>query len=336
MDNQDNLKLFSTHRSFLMGIAMIMVMLFHQQFCTSAIGASIFQWYGRLGVDIFLFLSGFGIFYSLSKHRGESIWPFYQRRLIRILPASILVGIGTAVFFKYHSTTQWVLCALGLNLWYIRSILLMYLIAPFLLKYYERHHASWHAFFLIAALTALANWLCWNTLPHFLGTSNVITETCTWTLDRFTAFSLGLFFALRATSGAKDKAWSWIVATIVFSVPALVYMACHTPASNSIEWTAIFPAVLPALFMLCVALCRIAEHAPQNILDPIRWLGEYSLEIYLIHWVVFAIEKALFTQTNGIVLIATGIALSCAAAWALHSICAALVSFVQNFCSRHD
>ncbi|WP_308859946.1 acyltransferase family protein [Lactobacillus delbrueckii] len=46
---------------------------------------------GSTGVDFFLFLSGMGLFYSLTKN--DDICQFYKKRLVRILPAYLLVSM---------------------------------------------------------------------------------------------------------------------------------------------------------------------------------------------------------------------------------------------------
>lgn len=82
----------SDNRSYLMGIAMVSIMLFHQDWIYgwNPIFA-FFHFYGNWGVDVFLFVSGFGLYYSLKNdHR---VIPFYKRRIIRILPLCILCGL---------------------------------------------------------------------------------------------------------------------------------------------------------------------------------------------------------------------------------------------------
>lgn len=88
----DNLtyKSLSKYRGFLMGFAILWVMYFHipLKFATE-IG-----WFthriGFYGVDIFLFLSGLGVYFSLMKR--PNVLRFYKARLVRILPAYVIVA----------------------------------------------------------------------------------------------------------------------------------------------------------------------------------------------------------------------------------------------------
>lgn len=92
------LSLISKFRSEIMGAAIILVLLCH---CDS-FSWGIFHPYvqelakvGSCGVDIFLFVSGFGLFYSMKK--DSSIVHFYRKRFLRIIPEYFfiaLVGYG--------------------------------------------------------------------------------------------------------------------------------------------------------------------------------------------------------------------------------------------------
>ena len=84
-----NLGKISTYRGQLMGFAIIIVMLFHMAVPRSS------SWYGlvrmgNLGVDIFFFLSGVGLWYSWSKN--PDLHRFYFNRIIRIYPAWLIIA----------------------------------------------------------------------------------------------------------------------------------------------------------------------------------------------------------------------------------------------------
>ena len=84
-----NLGKISAYRGELMGFAILIVMLFHMGVPRSS------SWYGlvrmgNLGVDIFLFLSGMGLWYSWSKN--PALRQFYFNRVIRIYPAWLIIA----------------------------------------------------------------------------------------------------------------------------------------------------------------------------------------------------------------------------------------------------
>lgn len=140
--------LISENRTFIMGCAMISVMLFHQQFMSGVRTAgpfgviwSIFHNFGHWGVDIFLFLSGFGVVHSLRKN---SMKVYFANRAKRILPSCIILGVILGTLYVtglwtsgYYTESVFVIYT-SLWLWYIPAIIVYYTAAPFVLKAIDR------------------------------------------------------------------------------------------------------------------------------------------------------------------------------------------------------
>lgn len=136
---QDFVTLLSKHRTYIMGLAMICIMLFHQGWVTQPMG--FFQLYGCHGVDLFFFVSGFGVYYSLQKHH---LWDFYKRRIKRLLPLCILCG-GLKLFLVltgydiFYSKDISMLTLFGLDLWFLVDIWIFYLLSPLLWSLLKKH-----------------------------------------------------------------------------------------------------------------------------------------------------------------------------------------------------
>ena len=81
------LQKISRHRTALMGFAIIGILLFHSRIAVPYIDNLFVIGYG--GVDIFLFLSGFGLFFSFSEN--QNLASFYKKRFLRIFPAYIFI-----------------------------------------------------------------------------------------------------------------------------------------------------------------------------------------------------------------------------------------------------
>ena len=81
---KSSLSLLSSYRGALMGVAIIWVMLYHLGDIDVSVIRVIFG-VGYGGVDIFLFLSGFGLYFSLSK-KENSLTRYYKKRFCRVLP----------------------------------------------------------------------------------------------------------------------------------------------------------------------------------------------------------------------------------------------------------
>lgn len=127
-----------------MGIAILMVLFYHLYSLFSIGSLNIFRhWYA--GVDIFMFLSGWGLCYSYKNH---SLSTFYKRRLFRILPLYIFqVIMANAILsiiqgHDYYDLAKHVIDELltlfnmsiggDFGNWYTSAILLLYIAFPFL------------------------------------------------------------------------------------------------------------------------------------------------------------------------------------------------------------
>lgn len=85
----------SENKSLVSGIAIISVVLYHSN--------PLLFYPGFIGVDFFMFLSGFFLCYSYREH---SLKVFYRRRFLRIFPMFFLLAtekILSFLFFKHKS-----------------------------------------------------------------------------------------------------------------------------------------------------------------------------------------------------------------------------------------
>ena len=79
----------SRYRSELMGAAILFIILFHVPLARSDAFFGLRRC-GNIGVDMFLFLSCIGLWYSWVKN--PSVKHFYKRRLLRILPTWLIIS----------------------------------------------------------------------------------------------------------------------------------------------------------------------------------------------------------------------------------------------------
>ena len=99
-----NLSDLSAYRTQLMGIATLMIIICHANAYHVLLPrflASLFVW-GNFGVDIFLFLSGIGLYYSLSKrntHKKDDYISFYKKRGVRIYIPYIIIYVPYCLIF---------------------------------------------------------------------------------------------------------------------------------------------------------------------------------------------------------------------------------------------
>lgn len=130
-------------RHLMMGVAMIMVILYHLFNVVNSKCLAIF-YPGFMGVDIFLFLSGYGLCFAFNKY---DLPIFYKRRILRIIPLFVLmafivtlikVSTGQSAniwdWFCNLSTLSYYQCGGFFVDWYLSALLLFYLTFPLLYR----------------------------------------------------------------------------------------------------------------------------------------------------------------------------------------------------------
>lgn len=101
MNSKDNWNIFSKNRNAIYGVAIISIMIFHffEDIANSNLSGGGLGFLGKLyntfigsvGVEFFVFLSGVGLYFSMSK--DSNILHFFQKRIKRILPVYLMVAI---------------------------------------------------------------------------------------------------------------------------------------------------------------------------------------------------------------------------------------------------
>lgn len=257
-------------------------MLFHGSFGVLGPLGYITSLYGHWAVDLFFFVSGFGIYRSLSKR--NNILSFYCKRLIRVFPAAIIVGF---TLFLLGKTSF--LGVFGLNLWFIRSILIMYLLSPLVFKMLLNYNPE--KVFIITALTCCVSVaLC---VQWHEGTSFLFQSTVTWTFARFSSFVFGMLIAHRNGGinlySKKVFMFSLFVLLAILMMIRIFFKFGYSPYLDLIPYT--FLALLMPLF--CVIIFAVYAKMPSFIKRLVEIVGCLSLEIYLVHECIFSEVKKL-------------------------------------------
>lgn len=263
----------SEFRTHLMGVAMIFIMLFHQ-YWISFPPFSAFHIWGHYGVDIFLFVSGFGLAFSLEKN---SIRVFYHNRIIRLLPLCIFCGvckytiyyIGRESLQGIRSCTLWTL--MGLDLWFIQTIWVFYLLSPFL--FYVVKRSPLLLCVIIYAVCLLTSLL----IPE-------VKNNITVSISRLPVFILGMIFAVKRISINRSTFFvSFIM--LVIAMASTITTTKDVFHFGKDLW--IFPILALGIPALISLLLFFVERLciGKNIL---RYIGTHSLELYLWHEFVFA------------------------------------------------
>lgn len=293
----ENYKKILTYRSHLMGIAILWVVFFHMKLSLTGTSISFVQKIGYGGVDIFFFLSGIGMYYSLKK---SSVETFYQKRIRRIIPAYLpIVGIVFLLYnywkgavFSFATLLNWMKQLTG-NIfmtgwingiegqfnWYVQAIMWFYLITPVLMYFVKKTCDSWKkwsAFLLVLALIQIP----------FLG-----QNTSMMTI-RILLYVIGMseaYFIEEKGNLPNITAWLYVAMAVGFCILFYVtYWQTDGLILYGMYW---FPFVLivPGLSMLLSQLMELMSkyRGIKQLAKGIAYLGEASFEIYLVHITLF-------------------------------------------------
>ena len=245
-----------SYRSVWMGIAILWIMYFHlpHDFITNPLLLKL-QLYGYGGVDIFLFASGIGCFYSLGKRNTEfSNLDFFKRRLLRILPAywTFMVFWIALEIPRLHIGIQSIIGNLlgiqafvpqGISFnWYIGLIFVLYLLAPIMYELCKRTDSLPRAL-LLTGLVILF------TVP-WIGDQGMLIY-----ITRFPIFFVGMLFG---KLGLEERSISWkiwlvMIMTLVGVVALWIVDRCFYDYIwiSGLAWYVFLP-IVPGL-CLCIS-----------------------------------------------------------------------------------
>ena len=270
---------------------MLAIMLFHQPFFFNNYFVDFFHIYGYWGVELFLFISGFGIAHSLNKNTTKQ---FYINRAQRIIPSCLTVGICKVFFFylgfNEHSNPNILLLITNIYLWYIYAITTYYVFSPFFYKLIKRY-GLW-----VIILSCVFSIVC-HYIPFDKNELYLINHIG-WITARLPIYLLGMYITIKPIK---------IRIRTIGTIGTIFLLLCMFLQLGSkmikYKWN-IFYLNIPLLFatpLLCL-LCSYIKNITTKIkIHPlIELIGKYSLELYLWHEYIFwnIYRNSLFTNIN--------------------------------------
>lgn len=316
----------SRYRGELMGLAMIFVMLFHVWLPKSNPMYGLVRC-GNVGVDIFLFLSGIGLWYSWTKN--PSLKHFFKRRYARVYPAWLVMA---CLFY----IPNYINCPDGgyspdipnlianilvgwsfwriddLTFWFVPSIMLLYTFAPAYMNLIQRHPSyRW----LPAQAMVLAVMVQYYPPVHgAVGHLEIF-------FSRIPIFLLGI------NCGTLVKEKRTVEGTSIWLMALAFVMSLAMCVEFEESWRGRFPLFLERMVYIpltvsgVLLMSQMLRHTPQAVKRALAFVGTISLEIYLIH--IQFVLKYITPYKLGYCLTAlTMIAVSLVLAWILHKIVA--------------
>lgn len=271
-----------------MGFATLWVLCYHFSGDMGVCMLDYFSCIGYGGVDIFLFLSGFGLTVGFKNRPALN---FYKKRFLRVVPTYLVLIVAWYALRPSYSIKDALIASTGIGFyirgfhywdWYLPFLYLLYLLFPLWMKLTNKAIENKSVkLFSLYTLGASVLGLLWSGYLIWgqRGPMTILAAT------RVPIFFIGSLFGFLFLNRIElRKRYVIALSSIaIIALIALVFVVKHSEFRylwiNGIFW---FPFILivPGL-MLCLTLvfCKI----PDIINRIFRFFGTISLEFYLIH-----------------------------------------------------
>lgn len=305
-----------------------------------------------VGVDLFLFMSGYGLTVGMLK-KPLPILEFYKRRVIKIfIPfwvAIILIFAANAIFLDIHysvpymiqSLLGWFPTAEGFDdvnspFWYITWMMMFYVLFPLVFS----TKRPWLSAIILAVIATL------------IGVYNPLEMGDNWLHRLHTvAFSLGIVFAWLLFE-TKDKENKLVVylkefrnkakftpyIVIALMLGVVVYMSLHTTANHWPTLTAIlgkgyFVDQLTSIIIMFAFIVIFSLKKFDNKFLSIY--GLYSFEVYLIHWPLIGRYDIFFDIFPAWAAVIAWLITFIVVSWLLQKITTPLGAWIDSRLAKH-
>ena len=322
-----NLSVVSQYRNELFGLSIIGIIIFH--FCESTIGQKTGDGFYRFallydrifsssGVEIFLFLSGMGLFYSMKKN--SNVLQFYSKRFRRVLIPYLIFGSVYWLindFVLHHKVfgdfiANFLLISVwtkGIRrFWFVSFILILYIVFPLFFKLLDTTRKNRGVIFaLMLAITVTACALLESLAPDVY--NNIELAIC-----RIPVFLFGVYYGGKIYNGEKFGILEWILIPLGLVIRvitfAIRYKWLHLHNYLGVRYeTCLFAISL--LFVLAILLAKL-HWAPLN--KALSTVGAYSFELYITHVAIRSMMNVMgypvYILPNYLICIAIAVVLS--------------------------
>ena len=285
------------NRKLLFGIATLWIAWFHSfdliftvnQKITFLNLGNLLSWIqlmGSCGVDIFLLLSGAGLYFSFSKN--PDLPSFWRKRFLRVFPSSFIVALIIACF-TWNSNIWLFLAKISFLdfyfcktedpvFWYVSAILLLYLLFPLFFRVIKKYR--YWGLALIIVISVIITMTVFFLLPEMFYQWEVL-------LARIPVFATGIVLGQIIEKDVKIsnvKALFICLFGLLYFLVTMISISAFPTEYNFIKHY----LYLPFSIFLVIIMSFVRSHIEVAfIVKPLEFLGIYSLEMYLIHQAIY-------------------------------------------------
>lgn len=289
------LTLVSRYRNAVMGLAIVGVMIGHWFSLTGTPVDSLFAKLisiipALVSTQGFLFISGYGIYYSFRKN--SDTLAFYRRRFFRMVVPFMLMalpyflfrlcfdGISFWQFLGYLTTISYWFEGNYCGMWYVAVSIVLYLLSPLFFAIYFRRPSFFYTTLCLAitlALVVIGNHLILSYAPeHYTLYFNG--------LERYFMFFIGIYCGFLSCLENKPRLIGLGLVAALLPISYLLTIlgpeyAYLTAATRRLVIT------IPLVSILFALLDK--QRWGQPALQLFNWLGQYTFELYILHLLIY-------------------------------------------------
>lgn len=291
----------SVARPILMSLAIVWIIIFHAGIPAPSNTILRILWYifidfgGGFGVNIFLILSGLGLMYSHSKTKCygsfKQVARFYWRRFSRIFISYTIIFV---VYYIIKSTqvggsfvdfiakfTIYDFFATGFReFWYIHAIALLYLLFPLIAYLYDKVNHN------VSLLIILVAFIGIEFLVFY--TSKSIYNNIEIFLTRTPCFAVGCYFGYLSVNKKQINLPIYLATFALFIISFVsIFLVIHYHVGDSRTMRYMFFVSSSLLVIFAAPLISMISKK----LRPLKWYGQFTLQLYLVHILMYMIFK---------------------------------------------
>lgn len=296
-------KIFSKYRVQLMGLSIIGVCLLHVFTWAGIEGnliAKLLKPFARIAfTEGFLFLSGFGLYYSFSKN-GD-LRQFYLKRVNRVLLPYMIMGLPffllsliagnislSTFLLKLTSLYFWFWGNDGM--WYISMSVALYFLFPVVYRFLfiqQKEQVVLVKTLLVVTICIAVSYVMYALAPHYFSMVQI-------GITKAPMFFIGMLVAWYSCLG-RSMTWKHIIGGgILLSITFLL--------KNQSDVFIPYYEMAYRLLMMPLTCMGLAWLNSNKINAFLKWFGKYSLEIYVMQMLLISIvgkllEKSIIINT---------------------------------------
>ena len=251
--------------------------------------------------DGFLFLSGFGIFFSLSK--DSNIISYYKKRIKRLYIPYLLIASPFFILITIYTKGDWIRFFSRLltidfwingnfySMWYVSVLIALYLISPFIYRFIKAKGAISYLIGFAIIMMMMIFFEYKREAQEGLGEYKFVTQ--------MPAYIYGMLAAKMLYE--KSSKINLIFVCLILALP-FTFILVHFRFEMLCYYQTFVRVLNLGLFAILFELLNNNKSAFVRIMS---WFGQLSLELYLTHMLIFWSLILFFPSKSSIIILAS-------------------------------